>query len=437
MEIGFLLSIGGIAVLLLMSGFFSGSETALTAASKVRLHNQEKEGDARAALVNKIRSAKDKMIGALLLGNNMVNILASALATSVLIKIFGEAGVVYATLIMTMLVLIFAEVLPKTYAFHHAESMSKTIAPVIRIVIAIFAPVTEAVTFIVRRVLKLFGVDISKVGAGSHLELLRGAIEMHEGPEEETQEQRNMLRSILDLAEVDVEEIMIHRGKVTMIEAGQNVNQIVDEVLESPYTRIPLWKDNQDNIVGILHAKEVLRALRECGGDTAKLDIEKIMLEPWFIPESTMLYDQLQSFRQRREHFAIVVDEYGAFMGIVTLEDILEEIVGDIDDEHDLAIPGVRKLITGPYLVDGSVTIRDLNREFDWGLPDEEYSTLAGLILYESQILPQIGQSFRFYGFQFDIVRRLRNQITMVRVTPPEPQEEVLEDGANLQATSA
>ncbi len=422
MEIGFLLSIGGIAVLLLMSGFFSGSETALTAASRVRLHNQEKEGDERAALVNKIRAAKDKMIGALLLGNNMVNILASALATSVLIKVFGEAGVVYATLIMTMLVLIFAEVLPKTYAFHHAESMSKKIAPVIRLVILIFAPVTEAVTWIVRRVLKLFGVDISKVAAGSHLELLRGAIEMHEGPEEETQEQRNMLRSILDLAEVDVEEIMIHRGKVTMIDAGQDVNQIVDEVLESPYTRIPLWKGEQDNIVGILHAKEVLRALRECGGDTAKLDIEKIMLEPWFIPESTMLYDQLQAFRQRREHFAIVVDEYGAFMGVVTLEDILEEIVGDIDDEHDLAMPGVRKLITGPYLVDGSVTIRDLNREFDWGLPDEEYSTLAGLILYESQILPKVGQSFRFYGFQFDIVRRLNNQITMVRVTPPEPQ---------------
>ncbi len=419
MEVGILISFIAIIILLLLSGFFSGSETALTAASRERLHAREKEGDKGAARVNKIREKKDRMIGALLLGNNLVNILASALATSVLIRLFGEAGVFYATILMTMLVLIFAEVLPKTYAFHHADKMAMRIAPVIQFVIVIFAPVTEAVTWIVRGILKLFGVDISKVTAGSHLELLRGAIEMHEGPEEETQAQRAMLRSILDLAEVDVEEIMIHRKNVTMIDVEQSVDRVVEEVLDSPYTRLPLWKDNQDNIVGVLHVKWLLRELRACGGDASRVQIDKAALEPWFVPETTSLYEQLQAFRQRKEHFAVVVDEYGAFMGIVTLEDILEEIVGEIDDEHDVTVPGVRKLQSASYLIDGSVTIRDLNREFDWGLPDEDYATLAGLILFESQMIPEAGQSFSFYGFRFDVVKRQRNQITLVKVMAP------------------
>lgn len=419
MEISVLVPLIIVFFLLFMSAFFSGSETALTAASKVRLSAKEKEGNKRAALVNRIRDKKDRMIGALLLGNNLVNILASALATSALIKLFGDAGVIYATMVMTLLVLIFAEVLPKTYAFHYADKMSMAIAPIIRVVIFVFAPITETVTWIVRSFLKLFGVDISKVGAGSHLELLRGAIEMHEGPEQETNEQRNMLRSILDLADVDVEDIMIHRKKVTMINIEDSVEDIVEQVLESPYTRLPLWQDNQDNIVGVIHAKHLLRELRKVDGKVKKIDIDSVKMEPWFIPETTALFDQLQAFRERKEHFAVVIDEYGSFMGIVTLEDILEEIVGDIDDEHDEVIEGVRALPGNRYMVDGSVTIRDLNREYDWGLPDDEYSTIAGLILFESQTIPEVGQSFRYHDFRFDIIKRLKNQIMLIRVQPP------------------
>lgn len=419
MEIGFFLTIVIIAVLILLSAFFSGSETALTGASRVRLHAREKAGDKRAAMVNKIRAKKDRMIGAMLLGNNLVNILASALATSVLIKIFGEAGVVFATLMMTLLLVIFAEVLPKTYALHNADALSMRMAPVIRWVIVVFAPVTEAVTWIVRLCLRLFGVDISKVSAGSHLELLRGVIDMHHGPGEETQEQRAMLRSILDLFEVDVDDIMIHRKNVAMIDAGQPIGKIVEEVLGSPFTRMPVWKGEPDNIIGVLHVKLLLKMMNENGGDPSDLLLEEVLLQPWFIPDTTNLFDQLQAFRERKEHFAIVVDEYGTFEGIVTLEDILEEIVGEIDDEHDVTVPGVRKFSDGTYMVDGAVTIRDLNREFEWGLPDEEYSTIAGLILFESRKIPETGQSFIFYGFRFDIIRRQRNQITMVRVTPP------------------
>ncbi|MDH5723814.1 MAG: HlyC/CorC family transporter [Alphaproteobacteria bacterium] len=419
MDTATLISLGAIFVLLLLSAFFSGSETALTAASRVRLLSREKEGNVRAGMVNRIREQKDRMIGALLLGNNMVNILASAIATSVFIRLFGDAGVFIATLVMTLLVLIFAEVLPKTYAFHHAEAMSVRIAPIIRVIIIIFAPITETVTWVVRQVLKLFGVDISKVGAGSHLELLRGAIEMHEGPEEETQEQRAMLRSILDLGDVDIEDIMVHRQYVNMIDSDAPVKKIVDEVLESPHTRMPLYKDDNDNIVGVIHVKHLLRELRDAEGDINKINIKSIAMKPWFVPETTALFDQLQAFRERKEHFAVVVDEYGAFMGIVTLEDILEEIVGDIDDEHDVQMTGVKSMADGSYVINGSVTIRDLNREFDWGLPDSEYSTLAGLILYESQMVPKAGQTFNFNGFRMNIQRRQRNQITLVRVTPP------------------
>lgn len=427
MELELLISCGAIFVLLLLSAFFSGSETALTAASRGRMHNLAKEGNKRAELVNKIRSKKDRMIGALLLGNNLVNILASALATSVLIKVFGEAGVVYATLVMTLLVLIFAEVLPKTYALHFADKMAMFIAPIINAVTFVLAPIVGMITRIVRIVLKAAGVDLSMVSQGSHLEVLRGVIEMHTGPEEETFEQRAMLRSILDLADVEVDDIMTHRRNVVMIDASLSVDKILQEALDSPYTRIPIWKDKQDNVVGIIHVKNLLKEMQSHNGKLSKIKIEDLASEPWFIPDTTTLFDQLQAFRQRREHFALVVDEYGSLMGVVTLEDILEEIVGEIEDEMDEIVAGVRKQPNGSFLIEGSVTIRDLNREFDWNLPDEDYSTVAGLILHEAQMIPEAGQSFRFHGHRFDVVRRQRNQIVLVRVMP-------LEDGESEEA---
>lgn len=420
MELEFWLALGAVMFLLLLSGFFSGSETALTAASRARMHALEKDGDQRAGRVNRLRKNKERLIGALLLGNNLVNILASALATSVLIKIFGEAGVVYATLVMTMLVLIFAEVLPKTYALHYADKMAMSIAPLIQGVVFVFSPVTEMVAFIVRRVLKLFGIDTSVVAVGQNVEVLRGAIELHQGTEDndedEVHEQRAMLRSILDLEDVNIEDIMIHRKTVEMINVDDPVESIVEQVLSSRYTRLPLWRNDQENIVGMLHAKALLRELRQNNNDPSQIDIEEIAGEPWFVPETTNLYDQLQAFRQRREHFALVVDEYGSFMGIVTLEDVLEEIVGEIDDEHDITASGIRRQPDGRYLVSGTVTIRDLNRELDWSLPDEEYSTVAGLVLFESQSIPEVGQQFVFHDTQFEIVKRQRNQITAVRV---------------------
>ena len=420
-----------ILVLLILSGFFSGSETALTAASKHVMHSAEQNGDKRAVLVNKLHEDKERLIGAILLGNNMVNILASALATSLLIDLFGDNGVAYATLGMTLLVLIFAEILPKTYAIRHANKMALAIAPVIHPVIVVFAPITMTISLLVHRLLAMFGATVTADETREAAEEeLRGAIELHDGDEPTVKQERDMLRSVLQLNEVQVEEIMTHRSTVTTIDASLPVEEIVKQAIASPYTRIPVWQNNPDNVVGVLHAKALLREMMERGGDVGDLDIMTIVSNPWFIPETTLLQDQLEAFRSRREHFALVVDEYGSNMGIVTLEDIIEEIIGDIDDEHDVEVVGVTAQQDGSYLVDGTVTIRDLNREFEWDLPDEEAVTIAGLVLHESRRIPEIGQCFMFHGFRFDIVGRERNQITQVNVIPPidEPTTEEMDE---------
>jgi Mg2+/Co2+ transporter CorB len=412
--------IAAIVVLLLLSAVFSLAETALTAASRPRLHQLAREGDRRAAMVRELRAQSERLIGTVLLGNSLFNILASAVATGTLIAVFGQAGVAYATAMMTVLVLVFTEVLPKTLALNNPDRLALALAPVIRPVVLVLTPVTRTVQIVVRGTLRVFGIRIStELGSAESEEELRGAIELHKGPGSEIKEERAMLRSILDLDEVEIGKIMVHRKNVTMIDSGEAPAAIAEQVLASPYTRIPLYRGQPDNVVGVLHAKAVLKALQAVGGDLGKLDIQSIAQRPWFIPETTSLLDQLRAFRERREHFAVVVDEYGSLMGIVTLEDILEEIVGEISDEHEVRVAGVRPQQDGSYLVDGTVTIRDLNRELEWQLPDEPASTVAGLVLHESRRIPEVGQEFTFHGFRFAVLRRQRNQITLLRITPP------------------
>lgn len=427
-----LISLSAIFFLLLLSAFFSGSETALTAASRPAMHQMEQLGDRRARIVNRLHDRKERLIGTILLGNNLVNILASAIATSVLITMFGEAGVLYATIAMTLLVLIFAEILPKTYAFENANKMALTIAPLVNFLVIVMSPVTRTINAVINGLFRLFrgNFDANEVfGRGD--EELRGAIELHDREDVDVKSERAMLRSVLELSEVQIGEVMTHRKHLIAIDVTLPPDQIIREILESPYTRIPLWRDDPDNIVGILHAKALLRAIYS---DPDKLnlqseeDVMRVASEPWFVPETTTLDDQLEAFRARREHFAIVVDEYGALMGIVTLEDVLEEIVGDIADEHDVAVTGVHIAPDGSYIVEGTVTIRDLNREFEWNLPDEEASTVAGLVLHESRRIPDVGQAFMFHGFRFEILQRQRHQITSIRITPPVPDSDTAAD---------
>ncbi|MCY4550095.1 MAG: HlyC/CorC family transporter [Defluviicoccus sp.] len=419
MTIALVATLAGIAVLILLSAFFSGSETALTAASHPRMHQLERKGNRRAGTVNRLRQRKERMIGAILLGNNLVNILASALATSVLISAVGETGVVYATIAMTLLVLIFGEILPKTFAFQNPDRVALLIAPVFRVLVAVLGPITDGFQIVVRGLLGLFRV-YSREGEdrARALEELRGAIELHPGSGSSADQERAMLRSILDLNDVEVEMVMRHRKDVVALDADLPASEIVDQALGSPHTRIPLWRGNPDDVVGVLHVRELARAVRAHAGDLDSLEIDRITAKPWFVPETTTLLDQLQAFRRRHEHFALVVDEYGALMGIITLEDIIEEIVGEISDELDVVPIGVRRQRDGAYLIDGDVTVRDLNRRYHWELPDQEAATIAGLVIHEARIIPEIGQIFVFHGFRFEVVRRERNQLTQIRVSP-------------------
>ncbi len=418
-------TLGAIAFLLVLSAFFSGSETALTAASKPAMHHLEQNGSHRASLVNRLRDNNERLIGAILLGNNLVNILASALATSALIELFGEAGIAYATLGMTALVLVFAEVMPKTYAINTADKSALAVAPLINPIVSVFSPITSTINVVVRLTLRMFGIDSRATDTEPDETELRGAIDLHDGTEQAIRHERAMLRSVLDLDDVQVAEIMTHRKDVTAIDVDNPPADLVKQVVDSPFTRIPLWRDNTDNIIGVLHAKALLRRVWDDELDLDALDIGELAAPPWFIPEQTPLLDQLEAFRARREHFALVVDEYGSFLGIVTLEDILEEIVGEIDDEHDDQVSGVTVQPDGSFLVDGRVTIRDLNREFEWGLPDEEAATVAGLVLHEARRIPEVGQRFMFFGFRFDIVQRERHQITEILITPPLDDDEL------------
>lgn len=423
--------VGVILVLLVLSALFSGSETALTAASRPLMHELEKDGNQRAATVNRLLEKRERLIGTILLGNNLVNILASALATSVMMTWFGEAGVVYATVAMTVLVLIFSEILPKTLALTHTTAMALKVAPVMRALVWLLSPVVSVIQGIVELTMRLFRRgDRSAQPASMMLAELRGVIDLHTRAMADTsadiQHERAMLRSVLDLADVEVSEIMIHRRNLATVDANQPVNDLIDQVLTSPYTRLPLWRDKPDNIVGVLHAKALARAVQEHTeqGTLDQLDPVAVAAAPWFIPDATRLLDQLQAFRARREHFAMVVDEYGSLQGVVTLEDILEEIVGEIADEHDVAVSGVRAQPDGSYMINGDVTIRDLNRQFDWALPDDEAATIAGLVLHESRSIPEVGQTFLFHGFRFEVLRRQRNQITALKVSTETPQDE-------------
>jgi Mg2+/Co2+ transporter CorB len=401
------------------SAFFSASETALTGSSRASMMRMAKQGNRDAAVVNSLFAMRERMIGALLLGNNIFNIGASALATGLFTSWFGEVGVLYATGVMTVLVVIFAEVLPKTIAINAPDRVSLLVARPMRLMVLALAPLLTVIEAIVRALMTMLGI---KIGHNqpilSPTERLRGAVDLihHEGGV--AKQDRDMLGGLLDLSELQVSDVMVHRTEMVMINADLPPEELVREVLATEYTRIPLWRDKPENIIGVLHAKDLLRAIRANNGETDKIDVTAIALPPWFVPEMRPLSDQLKAFRSRKTHFALVVDEYGEVEGMVTLEDILEEIVGDISDEHDVVVAGVRTQPDGSVVVDGSVPIRDLNRAMDWRLPDEEATTVAGLVIHEARSIPERGQSFTFHGFRFRVLRRERNRITALRIVP-------------------
>jgi Mg2+/Co2+ transporter CorB len=407
-----------IVALLAISAVFSAAETALTRASRGRMHQLEREGDADARRVNRLLDNQETMIGAVLIGYNVLNILSSSLATMFITRVVpGAWGVAIATGVMTLLVVVFVEVMPKTLAIVRADDVARSVSGPMLLVVRVLGPVIFAIQWVVRRTLRLFGVDLDmETDVLAAHEEIRGAVNYHHSEGAVEARDRRMLGGVLDLSDMGVSEIMVHRKSITMIDVDLPTRDIVTKVLEAEHTRLPLYRGNSENIVGVLHAKDLLKAIALNPVET--IDISAIMREAWFIPETTVVKDQLNAFLKRQSHFALVVDEYGALQGLVTLEDILEEIVGEIDDEHDEAIQGVRRQADGSVHVDGDVTVRDLNRFMDWNLPDEHAVTIAGLVIHEARAIPEPGQNFLFHGHRFQILRRQRNQITSLRVSP-------------------
>ena len=423
----FWITSGVILFLLVLSGFFSGSETALTAASRGKLRSIADRGNKGAERALRITEDNERLIGSVLLGNNLVNILAASLATSIFTRAFGESGVALATLVMTVLVLVFAEVLPKTYAITNSEKAASLVSGPISLIVRLFAPVVAAVRVLVRGVLRLFGVQIDPDSniLDVHAEI-EGALTLGHSEGVVEKEHRDRILGALDLKERAVEEIMLHRSGIEMIDGNDNPEDILAQCLQSNYTRLPVYQDDPENIIGVIHAKDLLRAMYKIiggpEGDAAKLrnfKLSDVAMKPYFVPETSTLDEQMRQFLLRRTHFALVVDEYGSLQGLITLEDILEEIVGEITDEHDPADEQTLQTTEdGQFVVEGGMTIRDLNRATDWNLPDDEANTVAGLVIHEAQMIPTVGQVFSFHGFRFEVCVREGNRITELKVRP-------------------
>jgi Mg2+/Co2+ transporter CorB len=421
-----LYAIAPIILLLAVSAVFSAAETALTAVSRGRMHQMEQEGSQAARRVNRLVANRERMIGAVLLGNTFINILASSLTTALLENHLGSHAVAVTTAIMTAVILVFVETLPKTLAIARTDRVALALAAPLQGVVSLLAPVIGAVQWLVWRVLFLFGVHPYNPdeGADAAHEEIRGAVALHHQEGNVEREHRDMIGGVLDLRELTVADVMMHRTHMTSVDADLPARDIVAAVLDSQHTRVPLWRGEPENIIGVLHTKHLALALVEHRGDLAACNVVNLATPPWFVPDTTTLEEQLDAFREQRTHFALVVDEYGALQGLVTLEDILAEIIGELPDEHQAEErPDVRRRPDGSYLVDGTMSIRDLNRELEWNLPDEGATTIAGLVIQEAQTIPEPGQRFAFFGYKFEVLRRQRNQITALRVTPPGKSE--------------
>jgi Mg2+/Co2+ transporter CorB len=409
-----------LVVLIATSAVISAAETAMIASSRGRMHQLERDGDPAARRVNRMTADQETMIGAIVLAMNVINIGASAVTTSVLTRVFpGATGALIATGVMTVLVVFFAEILPKTLAIARPDDTARFLSIPTWWVVRTLGPIANGAQWIVRKTLAPFGIRLDAgVDVLAAHEEIRGAVEYHHAEGLVETRDRYMLGGVLDLGEMDVAEVMVHRRSLTMLDGALPPRRLLAEALESGHTRLPVYRDEPENVVGVLHLRDLLGAIAEADGRIEAVDVEALLREPWFVPETTSLKSQLAAFLKEQNHFALVVDEYGALQGLVTLEDILEEIVGEIEDEHDVVTRGVKPDADGSVLAQGSVTIRDLNRAMNWDLPDDQAVTVAGLLIEAAQTIPEVGQAYTFHRHRFRVEARKGARLTLLRIEP-------------------
>ena len=399
--------------LVILSAFLSGSETALTATSKPRIIAKVKKGSKRANFVLKILNNKDNVISSILLSNNLVNILASSLATAFLYDIFGVSGIFYATLIMTIILVIFAEVLPKTYSINKPNRTALRISPIIYYLNKILFPFVFFINLIVKSVVKKQEND-NKLSDLQSEEELQGIIDLYKTSNPDSEHEKDMLQSILELNDTTVEEVFTHRTNIYSIDSSLDIVDIINKINESRYTRIPFWKDNPENIIGLLNVRSLDIDLSN--RDKSKKVIFDKISKPWFIPETSNLLEQLVEFKKRKEHLAFVVDEYGELLGIITLEDIIEEIVGEIVDEIDIPDDDFKKNNRGLIIINGEKNLRDLYKHFDLEPPESESSTIAGHIMDIAKKIPLFGETVKDNVFSYKVLSHSRKQISKIEI---------------------
>lgn len=419
-----------IILLLALAGMISATETAITATSPGRVQQLISEGNKRAKLLKELLKIKDKIISTLLIGNSIANTVCTTLAASVFIEILGDdIGTIASSIVMSFMIIVFSEVVPKAIAVAKAESLSMMAAPLIKIFLKILSPINWLLIKIVKLVCFIFRIDLNPQISGA--DEVRGVIEHQLIEGNVVKDDRDMLGGILDIRNLVTSDIMTHRSKIISIDIAQKAEDIVKFAMSSVHTRIPVWKDTADNIIGVLHVRDLLKHITNArrkniendskdkasaGVAVDSSDIEKLLTEPLFVSENASLVNQLQEFREGKTHIAFVVDEYGDLQGIITLEDILEEIVGQIYDEHDVTKSKIVKISDTEYTVDGSITIRDLNREFDWGIPEGEANTIAGFIIQEMQRIPSKGEHIEFENLKLVVKTKAANRIKTVKV---------------------
>ena len=411
-----------IIILIMLSAFFSSAETALTGTSRPLIHQLAKRGEKKAIRLLSMLDKQTSILATLLLSNNAVNVVATSLATALSIQWWGsESGVVIASIGMTIVLIIFAEIIPKSLAASRPHRWALIISPVVLFLSRVLYPLTFLFSNLHNIISSILGFEKEETTGKNEVESgeeLLGVIDIH-GQNPENREEHVMLRSILELEAISVEDVMTHRSEVNMFNINDSIEDIINFGVHREHTRLPFNADNPENIIGVIHAKSVLSHLATHDTNLmSRKALIQLSKPPWFIPTTSNLQDQLLAFRRRREHVAIIIDEYSSFVGIVTLEDILEEIVVSIDDEHDSPLPGVQYLGDGSYIIDGRVTLRDISRELGWGIDCEEASTIAGYLLHKAGIIPKPHQVFVFDGFMFTILERHKNRISKVGIKP-------------------
>jgi len=401
-------------ILIVLSGFFSSSETGLMAINRYRLKHLANTGHRGARLAQKLLTRPDRLIGLILLGNNMVNILAASIATVIAMRIFGANGIWISTLVMTVVVLIFAEVAPKTVAALHPERIAFPASYVLVVLLKVLNPVVWLINSFANFLLKPFGVKMD-VEALERLNREELRTLVSEGGQISNEHQR-MLVNILDLEHASVEDVMVPRGEIIGIDLDDDWADILNELTQTVFTRLPVYRESIDNVVGLLHIRSVISKL-SLGGLRFE-DLERSVRRPYFVPEGTSLTRQLLEFQSREQRIALVVDEYGDIQGLVTLDDILEEIVGEYTAEGRGRSREMRRLDDGNYLVDGSTSVRTVNRRLGWTLPFDEAHTLGGLLIEEIEAIPEGKCSIVIDGHIMTILDIRDNVVHKILVNP-------------------